>query len=103
VRKKRRKKKRLNSIIPAYYQFLKGLFTDLFDTKLSFYAASMSWSTIFFIMAIYGNYTCNFLHIHQYLIQVTLKLHDLIGQKSWFPFRTSKGGLLRFLIGPGIW
>jgi len=37
-------------VIKELYLFLKDFFNDLFHDKLGFYAASMSWSSIFFII-----------------------------------------------------
>jgi len=37
-------------VIKEIYLFLRDLFNDLFHDKLGFYSASMSWSTIFFII-----------------------------------------------------
>ena len=37
-------------ILKEIYLFLKDFFNDLFHDKLGFYAASMSWSTLFFII-----------------------------------------------------
>ncbi len=37
-------------LLLTYYVFIRDFFRDLFDERLGFYAASMSWSTLFFII-----------------------------------------------------
>ena len=39
----------MKRIVRHYYLFVRDFFGDLFDDRLGFYAASMSWSTLFFI------------------------------------------------------
>ncbi|WP_456432440.1 YihY family inner membrane protein [Nitratifractor sp.] len=38
------------TLIKEYWLFIRDFFKDLFDDRLGFYAASMSWSTLFFIV-----------------------------------------------------
>ena len=40
----------MNKLLRTYYIFIRDFFKDLFDERLGFYAASMSWSTLFFII-----------------------------------------------------
>lgn len=40
-------KVRIKSLLRSYYIFLRDFFRDLFDTKIGFYASSLSWNTIF--------------------------------------------------------
>ncbi len=43
-------RERKSRLIRNYYLFIRDFFRDLFDDRLGFYAASMSWSTLFFII-----------------------------------------------------
>jgi membrane protein len=40
----------MKRLLLTYYIFLRDFFKDLFDHRLGFHAASMSWSTLFFII-----------------------------------------------------
>jgi membrane protein len=40
----------MKRLLATYYVFLRDFFKDLFDHRLGFHAASMSWSTLFFII-----------------------------------------------------
>lgn len=40
----------MKKLLRTYYVFVRDFFKDLFDARLGFYAASMSWSTLFFII-----------------------------------------------------
>ncbi len=43
-------KSNLKRLLRTYYIFVRDFFKDLFDERLGFHAASLSWSTLFFII-----------------------------------------------------
>jgi membrane protein len=67
------------SIIEEYYLFIKGFFKELFDERLGFYAASMSWSTLFFIIPFMVILLVLFTHMPIFDAAYT-RLHELIAQ-----------------------
>jgi membrane protein len=67
------------SILQEYAQFLKGFFRDLFDSRLGFYAASMSWSTLFFIIPFMVILLVLFTHMPLFDTAYA-RLHELIAQ-----------------------
>ncbi len=69
----------IRDVVRVYYLFLKGFFIDLFDSKLGFYAASMSWSTLFFIIPFMVILLVVFTHSPVFDTSYT-KLHDLIAK-----------------------
>ncbi len=66
-------------MIIDYYRFIHGFFIDLFDSKLGFYAASMSWSTLFFIIPFMVILLVLFTHLPIFDTAYS-KLHDLIAR-----------------------
>jgi len=66
-------------LLVTYYIFIRDFFKDLFDDRLGFYAASMSWSTLFFIIPL----LVIFLSILTYLPifdNVYAQIHNLMAQ-----------------------
>jgi len=61
------------------YDFLKDFFKELFDSRLGFYAASMSWSTLFFIIPFMVILLVLFTHMPLFDTAYT-KLHELIAK-----------------------
>ena len=69
----------MKHILLTYYIFVRDFFKDLFDDRLGFYAASMSWSTLFFIIPL----LVIILSILTYLPifdNVYAQIHDLMAQ-----------------------
>jgi len=66
-------------LLKTYYVFIRDFFKDLFDARLGFYAASMSWSTLFFIIPL----LVIFLSLLTYLPifdNVYSQIHDLLAK-----------------------
>ena len=69
----------MKKLLFTYYIFLRDFFKDLFDERLGFYAASMSWSTLFFIIPM----LVIFLSLLTYLPlfdNVYTQIHDLMAK-----------------------
>jgi len=69
----------MKKLLYTYYIFLRDFFKDLFDERLGFYAASMSWSTLFFIIPM----LVIFLSLLTYLPlfdNVYTQIHDLMAK-----------------------
>ncbi len=69
----------MRKLLHTYYVFIRDFFKDLFDERLGFYAASMSWSTLFFIIPL----LVIFLSILTYLPafdNVYAQIHDLLAR-----------------------
>ena len=64
-------------MIKEYYIFIKDLFFDLFDERLSYYASSLSWNTIFSIIPILAILFSIFTSLPVY-DSVYDKVHDMI-------------------------
>ena len=62
-----------------YFLFIRNFFRDLFDDRLGFYAASMSWSTLFFIIPFLVIVLVVFTHMP--LFETTyIRFHNLLAQ-----------------------
>ncbi len=69
----------MHKLLRTYYVFIRDFFKDLFDERLGFYAASMSWSTLFFIIPLLVIIlsTLTYLPIFD---DVYAQIHDLMAQ-----------------------
>ncbi len=65
------------SLLKEYGLFIRDFFKDLFDSRLGFYAASMSWSTLFFIIPFMVILLVLFTHMPLFSTAYG-KLHELI-------------------------
>jgi len=68
-----------NRLLQEYFLFIKDFFKDLFDSRLGFYAASMSWSTLFFIIPFMVILLVLFTHMPLFDAAYA-RLHDLIAK-----------------------
>jgi membrane protein len=68
-----------NRLLQEYFLFIKDFFKELFDSRLGFYAASMSWSTLFFIIPFMVILLVLFTHMPLFETAYG-KLHDLIAK-----------------------
>ncbi|WP_456393564.1 YihY family inner membrane protein [Nitratifractor sp.] len=66
-------------LLREYYLFVKDFFKELFDSRLGFYAASMSWSTLFFIIPFMVILLVLFTHMPLFDTAYG-RLHDLIAK-----------------------
>ncbi|WP_292664184.1 YihY family inner membrane protein [Nitratifractor sp.] len=67
------------SLLKEYWLFIRDFFKDLFDDRLGFYAASMSWSTLFFIIPFMVILLVLFTHMPIFDTAYG-KLHELIAK-----------------------
>jgi membrane protein len=79
MRKRKKKEHSFDSVLADYYRFAKGFLNDFFDSKLGFYAASMSWSTLFFIIPFMVILLVLFTHLPIFY-EAYHKLHELIAK-----------------------
>ncbi len=71
--------KEKKSLLKEYWLFIRDFFKDLFDDRLGFYAASMSWSTLFFIIPFMVILLVLFTHMPIFDTAYG-KLHELIAK-----------------------
>ncbi|WP_457608431.1 YihY family inner membrane protein [Nitratifractor sp.] len=69
----------MRKLLHEYSLFLKDFLRDLFDSRLGFYAASMSWSTLFFIIPFMVILLVLFTHMPIFA-ETYAKLHELIAK-----------------------
>jgi len=75
----KKKEHNFKSVILDYFRFVKGFLIDFFDSRLGFYAASMSWSTLFFIIPFMVILLVLFTHLPIF-DRAYSKLHELIAK-----------------------
>jgi membrane protein len=66
-------------LLNEYYLFVKDFFRELFDSRLGFYAASMSWSTLFFLIPFMVILLVLFTHMPLFDTAYA-RLHELIAE-----------------------
>ncbi|WP_456430606.1 YihY family inner membrane protein [Nitratifractor sp.] len=71
--------KKKKSLLKEYWLFILDFFKDLFDDRLGFYAASMSWSTLFFLIPFLVILLVLFTHMPIFETAYT-RLHELIAK-----------------------
>jgi membrane protein len=69
----------LKRLLLTYYIFVRDFFKDLFDERLGFYAASMSWSTLFFIIPLLV-ILLSLLTYMPIFDNVYIQIHDLLAE-----------------------